>query len=212
MRYQQGYAASHFSSLAGPAWITQIAFRPDFQNGQAFSSVLSDIQINLSTMPSSVNPESLSATFADNAGADDTIVYPRGSLALSSSHAALGSPESFDIVITLTTPFLYNPADGGLLLDVRNYGGGLTTLFDAQFSGADGIGAVFRSSSGASGPGVGVGASTGLPDHTGLVTQFTFQPIPEPSTCVAGALLLLPLLGATTVRKLKQHLLPKRVA
>ncbi len=202
MRYQQGYAASHFSSLTGPSWITQIAFRPDFQFGNAFSSVLPDLQINLSTMPSGSNPNMLNTTFASNVGADDTVVFARGALSLSSSPGTL-VPENFDLVITLTTPFLYDPSNGGLLLDVRNYGGGLTTLFDAQFHTADGIGAVFRSSNGIPGPGLGVDAPTGLLDHTGLVTRFTFQPVPELSTFFAGTLLLLPF-AASTLRVLRR--------
>src|SRR5678815_47303 len=49
-RYQQAYEASDFASVPGPVLITQIAFRPDAFLGRAFSGILPDIQINLSTI------------------------------------------------------------------------------------------------------------------------------------------------------------------
>lgn len=82
MRYQQVYDSSQFSSLGGPKLITEIIFRPDAQSGQAFSSTLSSIQIDLST--TSAAPGGLSNTFANNVGADDKVVYGLGSLSLSS--------------------------------------------------------------------------------------------------------------------------------
>ena len=69
-----------------------------------------------------------------------SIVYARGPLALSSAFTGpTGGPKDFDIVINFTTPFLYNPFLGNLLLDVRNFGGGLTTQFDAQFTAGDAV-------------------------------------------------------------------------
>jgi hypothetical protein len=128
MRYQQVISASEFSGGAG--WIKQILLRPDAVNGGAFSETLSSIQINLST--TSKKPSSLSQTFSQNVGNDDTVVYS-GSLPLSSAFSGpAGGPMNFDVVITLQTPFYYDSTAGNLLLDVRNYGGGRTTQFDAQ--------------------------------------------------------------------------------
>jgi hypothetical protein len=184
MRYQQGYAASQFSSLAGPSWITQIAFRPDAPFGAVFATTFPSIQINLST--TTQNPNALSSTFASNVGGNDTVVFGLGALSLSSGFTGpAGGPKAFDIVITLTTPFLYNPADGNLLLDVRNYGGGAyTTQFDASTASTDGVSRGWYYSD--------VNAASGTTDTGGLITRFTFEPVPEPSTYLAGALLLLP--------------------
>jgi hypothetical protein len=117
MRYQQVYASSQFS---GPILIGQILFRPDATFGGGFSALLPDIQIDMSTTREAA--DALSTTFADNVGPDDTIVYARGALPLFSSFTGpAAGPKTFDITINLTTPFLYNPAAGNLLLDVRNY-------------------------------------------------------------------------------------------
>lgn len=184
-RYQQVYTASEFDSLAGEGLlITQILFRPDATYGQAFSSVLPDIQINLST--TSAAADSLSTTFADNVGSDDTVVFS-GALSLSSSNTGpTGGPKDFDIVINLTNPFLYNPNTGNLLLDVRNFGGGITTVFDAQFPLDPTSRAYTLGSSN-------VNAPTGSVDSVGLVTAFqgtsaSPKAVPEPFT-VGGTIL-----------------------
>jgi len=169
-RYQQVYGSSEFSGLF---LITDIEFRPDATSGAAFSSTLSNIQIDLSTTTAAV--DGLSATFAANVGSNDTIVYS-GPLTLSSSDTGPpGGPKAFDIVIVLQTPFLYDPALGNLLLDVRNFGGGSTTQFDAQITTGDSVSRVFTTSSGVSG-------LTGTPDTSGLITSFSGSVVPEPGT------------------------------
>ncbi len=193
-RYQQVYSASEFSGLrAGGEFITQIAFRPNASLGAAFSRTLPDIRIDLSTTSS--GPDALSYTFASNVGADDTIVYggPTGSaLSLSSSFAGpSGGPMNFDIIINLTTPFFYDPAAGNLLLDVRNFGGGATTLFDAQMTAGDSVSRVGTWFS------FGVDSPTAnFRDTLGLVTQFTT--VPEPT---APGFLGLGLLGLSLFRR-----------
>jgi hypothetical protein len=171
-RYQQVYASTEFAALSGPALITQLLFRPDAVFGFAFSSTLPDIQIDLSETHAA--PDAMSTTFANNVGADDTVVYARGSLSLSSADTGpAGGPKNFDIVINLTTPFLYNPLAGNLLLDVRNFGGGQTTDFDAERA-TDGSSRVLNES---------VAGATGSADSVALVTEFRFTPaVPEPSS------------------------------
>src|SRR5438874_808260 len=138
VRYQQVYAASEFPTI--PILITGIAFRPNYliapthDLGVPFSTVLSNVQIDLSTTTKA--PGGLSVTFANNVGSDVTTVRS-GALPLSSSFTGppcggqgYCGPKNFDIVINFTTPFLYNPQQGNLLLDVRNFGGGASNVFD----------------------------------------------------------------------------------
>jgi hypothetical protein len=196
MRYQQVYDSSQFSTLGGPVLIHQILFRPDATTGAAFSSTLPDIQIDMST--TSATPATLSTTFANNVGADDRVVYARGSLSLSSAFTGpVGGPKDFDIVINLTTPFLYNPASGNLLMDVRNFGGGGTTQFDAVSSPNSVIERVWS---------IDVTATTGTYDATsaGLVTEFGFGPaVPEPSTLVAASFSVILCLGYALRRRMQ---------
>ncbi len=179
-RYQQVYNAAEFSSITSPMVITQIAFRPNALGAAAFSSTLPSIQIDMST--TSAAADTMNATFGSNVGANDTVVFPQGPLSLSSAFTGpAAGPKDFDIVINFTTPFLYNPSAGNLLLDVRNFGGGSTTQFDAQNLNGDG------SSRDYSDIDSNVGGASGTLTSFALVTRFTFTPVPEPS---AGILLM----------------------
>jgi hypothetical protein len=176
MRYQQVFNSAEFSTAGGPMLITGIAFRPDTGSGSAFSSTLSSVQIDLST--TSASASTLGPVFASNVGANDTVVF-NGALSLSSAYAGpAGGPKNFDILITLTTPFVYNSANGNLLLDVRNFGGGATTQFDSDF-----LPPTQRVWAGM----VGDTTGTNIGD-TGLVTQFIFTAVPEPQVASLAAL------------------------
>jgi hypothetical protein len=202
MRYQQVYDSSQFGAFGGPMEITAIVFRPDGSFGSAFASTLSDVRIDLST--TSKSSATITNTFASNVGGDDTIVYggaSGSSLSLSSSDTG-GPPRNFDITINLTTPFLYDPANGNLLLDVRNFGGGRTTQFDSVF-GAVGTSRVFTEDTN------GVNDTTGGSDSPdfggGLVTEFIASPpttaTPEPASLTLMLVGVGGLLGARLARR-----------
>ncbi|HYV34115.1 MAG TPA: SdrD B-like domain-containing protein, partial [Gemmataceae bacterium] len=123
IRYQQIYARSEFSQ---PGNITAIRFRRDV-NQPAFMTSGIDVKINLGYSAATV--ASASATFANNVGAGTTTVFD-GLLTLSSSGS--GTPNPFDIVINLTTPFYYDPTHGDLLFDVFMRNSPRTTWFDAS--------------------------------------------------------------------------------
>jgi hypothetical protein len=135
-RYQQVYAASEFADAGGPIRITAIAFRPDTNMwASAFAGLLPGVQINLST--TSAGPGKLSPVFAENVGADDTIVFA-GPLALSSKYTGPDNgPKEFDIRIELGSPFDFDPKAGNLLMDVRNFEGGTFLPFDAYWGPED---------------------------------------------------------------------------
>ena len=170
-RYEQVYRASDFGS--SPLFITGLAFRPDAQFGSAFSTTLNDVSISLMTTTNA--PDALSPIFANNEGADKTLVHS-GSLSLSSaSIGPAGGPKAFDIVINLTTGFLYNPTSGNLLLEVQNFSGGMTTTFDGENTFGDPVSRVVTLDLN------GVNDATGTPDTFGLVTEFMAETaVPEP--------------------------------
>jgi len=171
MRYQQVYGSSAFGTT--PLTIFSLSFRVDDVVGSAFSSVKSDIQINLSTTPQTV--DGLCCTFASNVGLDDTIVVNRGPLALSSAGTGL-----FDITINFDTPFAYDPALGNLLLDIRNFGGAsaFVSPLDSHIDFGDPSSRLFSSIFGD------VSSTSGIGGTESLITQFTFDPVsvPEPGT------------------------------
>ncbi len=177
-RYQQVYNADLFSQVpAGGAQIVGLAFRGDETLRHAWGGVIADLQVNLST--TAKNADSLSPIFAANIGQDDSTVFGRGSLQAEVS--AFGGPlGARTFLIRFSHPFVYDPSQGNLLLDVRNFSGG-----DWQFTGSekpmldgfsspnDGISRVFAND-------VFAGSATTI-DTMGLFTTLVFETVPEPS-------------------------------
>jgi hypothetical protein len=148
IRYQQIYDHSQFTSFAaGGEYITQLAFRVH-SPGIAFSANISSLQVNLST--TAKTPDGLSTTFSNNLGPDDTVVFPAASVQFSTSVAGPpDGPQAFDLVITFTTPFRYDPTKGNLLVDIRNASGAThdpanEQEIDAVSTGGDGVSRVYN--------------------------------------------------------------------
>jgi len=176
MRYQQVYAAAEFGGFGG--LITGIAFRPDEEFGQAFSTSGIDAEIRLSH--TSYAPQGLNKTFADNVGSDETLVFD-GLLSLSSTGTAL----RFDILIDIDDVFFYNGTDN-LLMDIRVFGPVLTTMFDSAGTGQGQGGTLATDRLWAIGVDSLQGSSGG---DDGYVTLFTIEtPVPAPSALLLGSL------------------------
>ena len=134
LRLQEVYGAANFPPNIA-FWITELRFRPDATFGSAFNTTVGNIQVNLSTTTRA--PGALSLTFANNIGADETVVFS-GSVALSSQFSGVpGGPKDFDIAIPLTTAFLYDPGAGNLVMDVRNFSGSSASPISGQNSSTD---------------------------------------------------------------------------
>ncbi len=176
VRFQQVYDASGFIAEGGniPYLIRAISFREDSSHMNGFSSDFPSFQINLSTTSRSV--DGLSSTFADNVGLNETAIVPQGPF-----HLGVSSGGNFTAIIGLPSPFYYDPSQGNLLLDIRNFGGGNTTWGVPPFNGpayvdasnvtGDRVSRVFAND---------VNALSGTADSLGLVTQFWITPVPEP--------------------------------
>jgi hypothetical protein len=178
VRYQQVFSASQFPSSTGPLMITQIAFRPDGSVTDPSLIIRFDsVQIDLST--TSRTPSTLSTLFASNVGADDTTVFNSFVFVAAPVTGPPGGPKDFTVAFTLN-PFIYDPSAGDLLLDVRaiESGGGISAPFDAESNNS------FTAHLDAPD----ISAASGTSFATGLVTQFQFTPVPEPSTLVLGSL------------------------
>lgn len=120
--------------------------------------------------------DKLSATFANNLGADNSTVFD-GAITLASANLpGPGNTKLFDIVINLTTPFLYDPGKGNLLLELRNFGTGFTGFIDLTASPTTQL--VFADNA--------PNATTGSVQGFGLVTRFTAVPEPFLSDSAAN--------------------------
>ena len=179
VRFQQifDFQGLTIAGYSGPFLVSTILFREDGGRLAGFSSQFPDFQVNLSTTTRSA--DGLSSVFAENAGANDTVVVPRGAF-----HIGVNSGGGFTALIGFASnPFYYDPSQGNLLLDIRNFGGGGTSWGYPPFFGpayvdawnvvGDRISSVSANS---------VGAAAGITSSLGLVTQFVLTPVPEPST------------------------------
>jgi hypothetical protein len=162
--YQQVYNSSDFS---GAITITQIIFLDTTDPGGQTDG--GTFTLSLSTTSAQVGALNLSNLSA-NIGTANTVVY-------SGSLPALANGE---LVINLTTPYTYNPAQGNLLLDVtasnQTAGGAFLNAVDTADSGP---GDLFSR------------AWTYAADYPvadsdeGLVTDFTVSTTPLPPSWIA---------------------------
>jgi hypothetical protein len=168
-RSQQVYAASQFNAITGAIAITELRFRPDYRYGKAFSAVVSNLHISLSTTLAA--PETLSATFSNNLGVDAQAVFS-GALSVSSQFAGpANGPKAFDIVVPLQTPFIYQPSRGNLLVDIKNFSGSSASLLSGQGVNGDGAARVLG----------GVNAAVGAADIGCDALEIVYTPATRPS-------------------------------
>ncbi len=156
--YQEAYASSDFT---GPTEITGI----DFFLGDGFTGSLYSGTYTLSLSVISSDIGSLSSTnLSSNLGSDNTVFE---TVALSGK-----APNT----LTFTgTPFLYNPAQGNLLLDISVAGG--SGGGTAAYKDNNGVGdAIARYQNFGLGNGDGLGLVTEFDSNVGLATT------PEPAS------------------------------
>lgn len=126
-RYQQVYSAALFGSNDVLS-ITGIQLRPF--SSLPFSATASALEIVLSTTAAPVT--GLSSTFADNLGADQTVVFS-GPVPLASGGRTGDPGADFDIVLPLGLSFSYDPSMGNLLLQLRASGSLTDAMGAIQF-------------------------------------------------------------------------------
>jgi len=175
IRLQQVFDSDAFLPHAPlGAWIKEISFAVDSGTGPFFGTTLNDVQVNLSTTLR--EPDGLDPVFANNIGGDEITVYGRGPLTL---------PGSLMLhVVEFHTPFFYDPGEGNLLLDIWNYEGYVSDpttrpQYFAHIEMGDSVSSVV---------GINADDAVGFAATGGVVTRFTFTPVPEPSVVVLAGL------------------------
>ena len=184
-RVQELYLASEFLSFgSGPLVISRLALRPDESVNAAIDTDWEITALNLST--TATEPGSLNSTFSENYGDDVTTVFT-GNVNLQTDGVRLGNaPHDFDYVVDFETEFVYDPAEGNLLVEFIFVAGGKTWQ-DAHDLG-DGLDRLIL----ALGPNQTV--ATTMID---AVTVYQFTIIPEPSSAALLGLGLIGLLAQT---------------
>ena len=160
--YQQVYLSSKFG---GPGLIDQVAFESAAESsGHAVSDTFT-----LSLGTTSASPDRPGTSYPANRGPNFTSVFA-GTVS-----ATLAGGAGFDFVINLSSPFLYDPSQGNLLLDVNltHSAPGPFSPFEAGSS--PDTGELFNVG--------GTGDIRAAPDF-GLLTRFDVAPAatPEPAT------------------------------
>lgn len=161
IHWQQVYDDSFFG--ATPLLIEGFGFRAQVDSSK---SVGADFAVRMST--TSAEPGALSTTFAANVGADDTLVF--------SGPTTLTTVDGDFTLITLSTPFVYDPTLGNLLIEIEQ--DGVTTPFTYYDSYSVSPSGLQRIAIDSGSP---VGTNWGFGE---LVTLFEATPVPEPSTAL----------------------------
>jgi hypothetical protein len=154
----------------GPINITGFTWRAAPGTGALNVSISGNIY--LSTSPNWANSTGhplLSTTFANNVGADNTLVMSPSNVAITSAGCAAPGPCPFANNIVFTTPFLYNRANGPLLIDTQ-----LTTVSSSgtgEFDVIDCPNTTCVTNNVFVAP---LGAATGTVEGGGNITQITY--------------------------------------
>lgn len=180
---QELFGPGQFTSV-GAIDITGFSFRADPGTGPV-DWTIATVDVYVSTSPNS--PSSMSTTFANNIGPDNTLVFSGTNVTLSDAGCSGPGVCPFDMSIAFTTPFDYNPANGSLLAELVATGFVGTGFNDAvEFSGPENVVARVVATGSTT-------ATTGTLGFGNSITEFTFTPVPEPAcwlmTASAAALL-----------------------
>jgi len=169
IEYQQVYDGSLFS---GPVSITSVTFFDQFLPGFGFANVpllAGTYQFTFAVTNKAVN--GLSTNLASNITSGQALFLTTATAGIAAGFSSL----SFNG----TTPYVFDPASGNLLLDliVTNQ----ANVTSASYSPANGFDADDTGIS--TSRAYKIGAQTGVADSVGLVTQIDFNSaVPEPGT------------------------------
>lgn len=118
-RFQQIYAATEFTEVVqGNNFLTEVSWRPD---GSAGPFAYSHDRLIVRASVTTVSPSEISWTFAENITGPVTTVVDRPSDVSTQSAGPPGEPKVFDVNLVFDQPFVYDPTEGNLLLDLMFY-------------------------------------------------------------------------------------------
>jgi len=187
-QFQEDFGSGQFVGIGGDLLISQLAFRAAPGSGPVNASI-SSVEFDLSTTPYAPNNANgntlLTDTYATNVGPDNTVVYSGPGSLISPGCTTSVCP--FDMVVSFTTPFLYNPNQGRLLVYMK------ATGFTAQEGTLDGESFNFPPGGSVASMSSLLGDVSDTVSTSGNVVQFgyTLVPSPEPGTLTLAFIALL---------------------
>jgi len=182
LHWQQVYDHSWFGT--GPVVVDKIGFLAAiFSRSISFGP---DFTVRMSTTTAA--PGGLSTTFAANAGPDESVVF-------ANSVTFTTVPDTY-ATVSLTTPFVYDPTQGNLLVDISHSTAvsGEDCYLAAYNSTPPGLQRIATNNSSSATAGTDFGSGE-------IVTQFDVIPLPEPGTFVLGILGTVGMLGSCGYRR-----------
>jgi len=180
-RIQELLGSGQFASIGGPILIDQFSYRAAPGTGPLPFTITSfNVYLSTSSKFPNTSGPLMSTIFADNVGPDNTLVYS-GPFTANSPGCAGPAVCPFDVSVTFTTPFLYNPSQGRLLLDlnITGFTGGTGKFDSVSFVGPpSGTGGSIATLDG------GLLDATGHVNFSGDIVQLRYTAIPEPASGV----------------------------
>lgn len=184
---QNVYGAANFSN---PVLITGMAFRLDeARGGSSASAVIPRVTVRISTYSGTF--DSFDRFYDNNKGADEITAYD-GSVQWSTTDLFGGTPNPFDLKLLFSTPFVYDPAKGSLLINFTSEGPFNSGIWvDAHNHGDLNVGWLVA------------GFNPGLKESGTIVTQFDVTNVPEPD--VIHLLVIGGIIAFGSVRQLRRR-------
>jgi len=140
MRIMCLYDSSHFAGAPSPILITDLKWRANDVTSSWSGGTYNNATVRLAT--AAVDYTAATTNWAANVGPDVTTVYTGPVTVSPGTGAGIGVPGPYHVTITLTTPFLYDPFAGDLVVDTEhvpsNFSGGSIPALDVHIPGVNG--------------------------------------------------------------------------
>ncbi len=139
LRHLSVYDASNFTNqnVTTPILVNRLRWRPDDTAPSQTGGTFTTATVQMSTAP--VDYTAITNAFAPNHGTNLTTVYSGPVVHTPTLGASGWTPQSWCVDIQLTTPFLYDPSAGDLVIDVDyptgSFQGGTVGAMDVQTFG-----------------------------------------------------------------------------
>lgn len=150
-RLQQVYSKLDFEHLGeGPYTITRIDWRPDLSMDPTIDYPSENFLMNFATTLAdpAANANPLDPAFANNIAGNLKTVFDGPVTLTTANDGPINGPKEFDYGLDFETPYIYDPADGNLLMDLFVTNGEGPLLLDWMVEPTDTTGFIWSGDQG----------------------------------------------------------------